>query len=417
MGGGSSETPAAAETVEDQTEGGTPGTPKLDERERSRSPAREVGTDSAPSGSAPSSATPATVPPAKAPPKRKAAGADDGAKANDEALRKATEQRLKEAAERRATEQHIKAAADRLPGHPEMEDDEDQPVMLPRALLHRLGDLAKALQHQGCLNERYMAQSHSDLERCAESLADLYQTIKVPSEMFAHVASLADGVTYYASEVKRMLSVNKEERSKWNWEWLQDPKAKKPMSAYVRELTNSAASTSAATLGIQSDMAECKGLLKSLLETMERAAIAAEKIPIVLLQQGTLPVSPVAPAAPETLAPPAHPDGTPMMGAPSPPDAVGTGGYEAYGAFPPQPPQHPQAKDARGNQLSSVSAGVHGGGEIPVPTNPPPEEIVVHWSGFAPMVAPNMNNDAVSNPPLTYELPGDVPNLKCDWNR
>eukprot|EP00435_Cladocopium_sp_Y103_P010542 s3125_g2.t1 len=290
MGGGSSETPAAAETVEDRAEGGTPGTPKLDERERSRSPAREVGADSAPSapsGSAPSSATPATAPPAKAPLKRKAAGADDG-----------------------------------------------------------------ALQHQGCLNERYMAQSQSDLEKCAESMADLHQSIKVPSEMFAHVASLADGVTYYASEVKRMLSINKEERSKWNWDWLQDPKAKKPMSAYVRELTNSAASTSAATLGIQTDMAECKGLLKSLLETMERAAIAAEKTSTVLLQQGTMPVSPVAPAAPETLAPPAHPDGTPM-GAPSPPDAAGTGSYDAYGAFPPQPPQHPQAKGgSKGKPMS-----------------------------------------------------------------
>eukprot|EP00435_Cladocopium_sp_Y103_P075413 s23_g57.t1 len=263
-----------------------------------------------------------------------------------------------------------------------------------------------------------------------------------------------------------MLSVNKEERSKWNWDWLSDPKAKKPMSAYVRELTNSAASTSAATLGIQTDMAECKGLLKSLLETMERA-IAAEKTFTVLLQQSAMPVSPspspVAPTAPETPAPPTHPDGTPM-GAPSPPDMAGTGSYEAYGAcgqaFPPQPPQQPQANQAKGGSKGkpaellqqqsmappmrppatppmrhasmgdfqpgwgnsfdshhrapggSVSAGVHGGGEIPVPSNLPPEEIVVHWSGFAPMVAPNMNNDAVSNPPLTYELPGDVPNLK-----
>eukprot|EP00435_Cladocopium_sp_Y103_P075327 s23_g56.t1 len=148
----------------------------------------DVGSDSAPS--APSGSAPS------APPKRKAPGADDGvtgaaaaltearstlaqAKANDEALRQATEQRLKEAAERRATEQHIKAAADRLPGHPEMEDDEEQAVLLPRALLHRLADLTKALQHQGCLNERYMKQSKDDLEKWA----DLYQTIKVPSEM------------------------------------------------------------------------------------------------------------------------------------------------------------------------------------------------------------------------------------------
>eukprot|EP00435_Cladocopium_sp_Y103_P010537 s1031_g2.t1 len=147
MGGGSSETPAAAETVENQTEGGTPGTPKLDERDRSRSPTRERGAESSPSGSAPTSATPAAVPPAavpptRTPPKRKAATADDGvtgaalaeakstlakAKENDEALRKATEQRIKEAAEeRKATEQRLKGAADAFPGHPEMEDDEEQ---------------------------------------------------------------------------------------------------------------------------------------------------------------------------------------------------------------------------------------------------------------------------------------------------
>eukprot|EP00435_Cladocopium_sp_Y103_P068577 s1267_g31.t1 len=60
----------------------------------------------------------------------------------------------------------------------------------------------------------------------------------------------------------------------------------------------------------------------------------------------------------------------------------------------------------------SGAAGVHGGGEIPVPTNPPPEEIVVQWSGFAPMAAPSMSTDVNSNPPLTYELPVEVPNLK-----
>eukprot|EP00435_Cladocopium_sp_Y103_P018166 s2809_g4.t1 len=285
--------------VEDQTEGveAQPGTPKLreDERDRSRSPPHQ----SAPSGSAPASASatpaavpptaiPAAVPPTKTPPKRKAATAADGvtgaalaeakstlakAKENDEALRKATEQRLKEAAEA-------------LPGRPEMEDDEEQPVILPRALLHRLGDLARALQQQGLLNEKYMAQSQGDLEKCAEALADLCQSVKVPRDMFAHVASLADGVSYYAGEVKRMLSINKEDKTRYNGDWLQDGKAKKPMSAYVRELTNSTASTSAATLGIQADMSESKAILKQLLETMERAAIAAEKTSTILLQQG-----------------------------------------------------------------------------------------------------------------------------------
>eukprot|EP00435_Cladocopium_sp_Y103_P073559 s118_g44.t1 len=234
----------------------------------------------------------------------------------------------------------------------EESDDEEKPVILPRALLHRLGYLAKALQQQGLLHEKYMAQSHGDLEKCAGSLADLCQTVKVPTEMFAHIGSLADGVSYYAGEVKRMLSINKEEKSKWNWDWLQDGKAKKPMSAYA------------------------------------------------------------APAGP----PPAAPEGV--------------GAFDAYGAFPPSLHnsirQREEARKYRrfrtgwGNSYDSrhratdgsVAAGVHGGGEIPVPTNPPPEEIVVQWSGFAPMVAPNMNNDAISNPPLTYELLGEVPNLK-----
>eukprot|EP00435_Cladocopium_sp_Y103_P014864 s1031_g3.t1 len=305
-----------------------------------------------------------------------------------------------------------------------------------------------------------MAQSHRDLEKCAGSLADLCQTVKVPTEMFAHIGSLADGVSYYAGEVKRMLSINKEKKSKWNWDWLQDGKARKPMSAYVRELTNSAASTSATTLSMQSDLGECKGLLKQLLETMERAAISAEKTSTILLQQGagTMTVGPMGsmptgPVPPET---PGHSEAAPA-GPPAAPEGVG--GFDAYGTFPPQPPQQHQAKggskgkpaellrqqsmapmrppaappmaSARhastgdfmpgyGNSYDSrhratggsVAAGVHGGGEIPVPTNPPPEEVVVQWSGFAPMVAPNMNNDAISNPPLTYELPGEVPNLK-----
>eukprot|EP00435_Cladocopium_sp_Y103_P033116 s873_g8.t1 len=392
MGGGSSETPAAAapaaaEAVEERAEGENPGalgTPKLDARERSRTPTREVGADSdsapsAPSGSAPSSAAvpgaspPATIPPAKPRPKRKAAGADDGvtgtataalkearsnlakAKENDEALRRVTEQRIKEAEERRAIEQHIKTAADRLPVHLEMEDDEEQAVLLPRALLHRLSDLVKALEHQGCLNERYMKQSKDDLGQCAESLADLYQSIKVPSEMFAHVASLADGVSYYAGEVKRMLSINKEERTKWNWDYLQQQNAKKPMTAYIKELSTSAAATSAATLGVQSDIAEVKVLLKSLVETMDRAAIATQKTATVLLQQGGVPMSPgpVAPSAAETPAPSpsTHHEGTPM-GAPAMPDATGAAaGYDAYGSFPPQPPQQPPKGTGKGKPM------------------------------------------------------------------
>eukprot|EP00435_Cladocopium_sp_Y103_P003920 s1517_g1.t1 len=484
MGCGSSETPAAdvaaaAEAVEERAEGeknpGTPGTPKLEARERSRTPTREVGADSdsapsAPSGSAPSSAavpgtsSPATMPPAKPPPKRKAPGPNDGvtgttsaalkeartnlakAKENDEELRRATEQRIKEAEERRAIEQQIKTAADRLPGHPEMEDDEEQAVLLPRALLHRLSDLVKALEHQGCFNERYMKQSKDDFGQCAESLADLYQSIKVPSEMFGHVASLADGVSYYAGEVKRMLSINKDERTKWNWDYLQPQNAKKPMTAYIKELSTSAAATSAATLGVQSDIAEIKVRMKSLVETMDRAAIATEKTATVLLQQGGVPMSPgpVAPSAPETPAPSpsTHHEGTPM-GAPTMPDATGAAaGYDAYGSFPPQPPQQPPKGTGKGKPMPAQlirqtatmaappmrppaaphpSAGEYlpgwahrptAGGGVPVPSNPPPEEIVVQWSGYAPMIAPNMNNDEATNPPLTYELQGEVPHIK-----
>eukprot|EP00435_Cladocopium_sp_Y103_P001377 s831_g1.t1 len=266
MGGGSSEAPAAAETMEGQTEGGTPGSPvapKLGGRGRSRSFLRELG-ESAPSGSAPSSAAvpvaspPATTPPAKPPPKRKAAGADDG-------VTGAATAALKEA---RTNSAKAKENDESSPG----DHHENKPVILPRSLLHRLGALADALQQQGLLNERYMAQSHSDLEKCARSLADLYQTIKVPTDMFAHMSSLADGVSFYASEVKRMLSVKK-----WNWDWLQPTTVKKPMTAYIKELINSAAAAWAATLGIQADMAKSKEFLKSLLEVMERTAVGAEK--------------------------------------------------------------------------------------------------------------------------------------------
>eukprot|EP00435_Cladocopium_sp_Y103_P049604 s792_g15.t1 len=464
MGGGSSETPAmpaAAETVENQTEGveaqpGTPGTPKAkaDERDRSRSPARGHGTESAPSGSAPVAATP----PVKTPPVRRPPSADDGvtgislaeakatlakAKENDAALSKITQKRLIEAAEALPGSVPKKGEVEEI--KEEEVDDEEKPVILPRALLHRLGDLSKALHQQGVLHERHMGQACGALEKCAESLADLYKTVKVPTEMFAHIGSLADGVSYYAGEVKRMLSINKEEKAKCQWDWLQDPKAKKPMSAYVRELSASAASTSATTLSIQSDMSVCKGLLKQLLETMERAAIAAEKTSTILLQQGTgaMPVGPMGsmPAGPVAPEAPVHPEVAPT----GPPATLeGSGAFAAYATFPPQqhqpkgggkgkpgqilrsqamPPMRPPAAPPV-EPTRHPSAGAYlpgwgnsyetrtGGSDIPVPTNPPPEEIVVQWSGFAPMVAPNMNNDVNSNPPLNYELPVEVPNLK-----
>eukprot|EP00435_Cladocopium_sp_Y103_P063404 s26_g25.t1 len=183
---------------------------------------------------------------------------------------------------------------------------------------------------------------------------------------------------------------------------------------------------------------------------MERTAVAAEKTSTVLLQQGGVPVGPgpVAPSAPETPAPSTHHEGTPM-GVTSP-EAAGTAGYDAYGSFPPQPLQQPPKGTGKGKPIpaqlirqtatmappmrppssphpgagdympgwahrptaGSAAAGVPAGGGVPVPSNPPPAEIVVQWSGYARMIAPNMNSDEVTNPPLTYELQGEVPHLK-----
>eukprot|EP00435_Cladocopium_sp_Y103_P003849 s5667_g1.t1 len=400
--GGSSETPAVVANVENQAEGaeGNPG------RDRSRSLVPDRGTGSAPSGSAPAR-----------PPERKPAGEADGvtgtlaeaeakanlakAKENDAALSKITQQRLSEAAEALPGPDPRKSGTEGETEDGEDEED-DKPVILPRTLMNRFRDLTKALQQQGVLHEKHMVQPCGDLEKCSEALADLYRTIKVPAELSA-----------------------------------------------------SAASTSATTLSIQSDMSECKGLLKQLLETMERAALAAEKTASILAQQGHGAVA-ARPVAPETplhadvapAGPPAAPEGTGTYAAPFPPayppqqhhqkgtgkTATGHSGKPgqtmgSQAMAPTRPPAAPPVEPARhpgsggympgwGNSYDSQHRA--GGGsmaagapsEVPLPANLPPTEIIVSWSGFQPLVAPNMNNGAESNPPLSGELLVEAANLK-----
>eukprot|EP00435_Cladocopium_sp_Y103_P050289 s1168_g15.t1 len=194
-----------------------------------------------------------------------------------------------------------------------------------------------------------------------------------------------------------MLGDAKDARLKTEWDWSQPKTAQKPMVQYIREMMQSTAATSAAAV------LTCK-----IVAAVEKSASVAFRAEAARAAQGTTPMTPRAPPpAPDTTLPTGPPSApaAPTASRSSPNEITSCSSW--YGKSTPRSCRISSRLSMMPSEGTAASAR-----GVPVPSNSPPNDLVVVWAGYQPIEAPNRNPDVMSNPPATGELNVEVPYMK-----